>query len=236
MTTRLFAAAISLAALAATPALATDLTGAPADVTDWSGVYIGGTVGYVNADVDTSNILFEGDPSGIDPFSTTATGWLAGVTLGGNMQMDNIVVGVEGDYSVASAEGSHTDDDANFTSTARLQSLGTLRGRLGFAAGNMLLYGTGGLAFGHVEGQLDDVYNNGIITSKAGADYYGWTAGAGAEVAMSDTMSIKGEALYYDLGSENLAFDEGSEGWEPTSSDNAVTGWIARVGLNFKMP
>lgn len=231
------AAGVAAFVLAATPAMATDLMGdGGAAGHDWSGLYVGGTVGVVTTEVDTSNVLFEGSDAGLGTISYSASGWLAGVTLGANMQMDGgLVAGIEGDYSLASADASFTNTDYGFTATARLQSLGTLRGRLGFSAGNVLIYGTGGLAMGQLEGQIDDTYGSDVVTTTDTASYFGWTAGAGAEVAVSDTMSLKGEALYYDLGSQGMTFNEGSGGWNPITNDSALTGWVGRVGINFKM-
>ena len=85
-----------------------------------------------------------------------------------------------------------------------------MRGRLGVAVTpDLLLYGTGGLAYGHVDasantqlfngdGSLFAEYPASISTTKVG-----WTAGAGAEWMFARNWSAKLEYLYVDLGSES---------------------------------
>ncbi len=198
----------------------------------WNGAYVGATVGYSSAMFDVSNIEFEGTPA-LPDFSFPGNGIIGGVEGGFNMQMGQAVVGVEGDFSFTGVEGTYTDTIDDFASTGRLKSLATVRGRLGFAAGRALLFATGGVAFGNVEAQLDDGYGGPVITTTDSQNHVGWTAGGGLEVAVTDHVSIKGEALYYDLGSRTYTFNEGVGGWNPITVDAAVTGWLARVGANL---
>lgn len=240
MRTRFVLAAIAVGSTCL-PAMAADLIVSPEPEAmlpssySWSGAYIGGSVGFVTADSDVDNILFEGVASGIAPFTIDSSGWLAGVTVGVNQQWDNIVVGIEGDVSWASAEGTHEDPIAGFSITTRLQALATLRGRIGFAADQLLLYATAGLAYGSVEAELADDYPLplGTVVTTDTQGLFGWTAGVGAELAVADNISLKAEGLYYDLGSATYTFNEGPGGWNPATADAATTGWIARVGANF---
>jgi outer membrane immunogenic protein len=69
----------------------------------------------------------------------------------------------------------------------------------------------------------------------------GWTVGAGAEYALMNGWSIKGEYLHVDLGSSsvtstNLTSDNGAFAF-PASVFTHSIDWrwdIARVGLNYK--
>ena len=56
---------------------------------------------------------------------------------------------------------------------------GTLRGRGGFAMNNILIYGTGGLAFGNVRAEVMNLSENHTAA--------GWTLGAGAEIGITQT-------------------------------------------------
>jgi outer membrane immunogenic protein len=236
----LLAAAIAVVS-ACSPVMAADLmvSSAPAAMmaasTDWTGPYIGGTVGVVNLSTDVDNILFEGTDSGLDPYTIDSSGWLAGLTVGVNQQWDNIVAGVEGDISWSNAEGTYTDDIAAYSITTRLKTFATLRARLGFAVDQLLLYGTAGLAYGSIEAQLDDDYAGPTtLTTTDTQGQFGWTAGLGAELAVSDNISIKAEGLYYDLGTATYEFPEGPPGYDMVSADGTTTGWLARVGANFR--
>ena len=68
---------------------------------------------------------------------------------------------------------------------------GTVRGRAGYAMNNVLLYVTGGLAYGG--GRVDF---GGISESQT---HLGWTIGGGVEVGLTPNWSAKAEYLYVRL-------------------------------------
>lgn len=82
---------------------------------------------------------------------------------------------------------------------------GTLRGRLGYSLGGLLLYGTGGLAVGDMQATASvkavDAINGEYVKWKGSTDSinWGWTAGLGAEYGISN-VSFGLEYLYVDLG------------------------------------
>ena len=71
---------------------------------------------------------------------------------------------------------------------------GRLRG--GIDLDGTLLYGTGGVAF-----LRSDIDNAGSTHHET---FVGWTAGAGIEKMISESWSLRVEALYADFGSENF--------------------------------
>src|SRR3954453_18962233 len=97
--------------------------------TNWGGFYMGAMGGY--AAEATS------DPLAIK-------GGFAGGTLGYNWQFGTIVAGIEADGAWADISNSVTV--AGITSSDKVQALSTIRGRIGVAFDQVLLYGTGGLA------------------------------------------------------------------------------------------
>jgi outer membrane immunogenic protein len=236
----LLTAALALGGVAALPALAADPIEpyvyepvAPAAGFDWSGVYFGGTLGVVNLNADVSDIEINGSPTPFPDYSTDVSGWLAGVTLGVNHQFDNFVVGIEADLSRSNAEGTYENVPANFSVTSYLDWFGTVRGRVGFAMDQALLYGTAGLATGTTKAVLSNVYGDDppIVTTDE-QSLWGWTVGAGGEFAVTENISLKAEALYYDLGDTTYTFDE--QGGNDITADASVDGWIGRVGVNFR--
>jgi outer membrane immunogenic protein len=104
--------------------------------------------------------------------------------------MGQFVLGLEADGAWSGIED---DDGAVDTS---IDWLSTVRGRVGFALDNFLIYGTGGAAIGEV------TYDDGVVDDSD--TRVGWTAGAGVEAALTDNISIKGEYLYVDLGEEEI--------------------------------
>lgn len=209
---------------------------APAPAASWTGFYVGANVGYATSDMDVDDILFEGAPPPIDlDFGLSPDGVIGGGTIGYNYQFGSMVAGLEGDFDLTSLKDSFTNDVAGFTGTGELQWLSTLRGRIGFAADRFLVYGTGGLAIGEIKGTIDDDYGAGVvITTHDSQTHVGWTAGGGVEFALTDHITLKGEGLYYDLGSEDYSFDEGPDGYSPITTSVDASGWIARAGINWK--
>lgn len=206
MTTRIFAA-LAFAGLLTGTASAADLYVPSPDqaiVTtsaDWTGFYIGAHAGY--ADFDAAH---DGDDSDL----ATLNGWLGGVQAGYNAQFDSIVLGVEADLSAAGIlEGSDTD---HWNEEDGINALATLRGRLGFAVGDLLLYGTAGLAVANL-----DTYDEAQTIG-------GWVAGVGAEYMVTDTVSLKAEYLYTNFGTVDV------KGYGDTFD---IDGSAVRLGVNF---
>jgi outer membrane immunogenic protein len=208
---------------------------APVPSFTWTGFYAGANVGYSASDMDADDILFEGAPPPVDlGFGLSPDGVIGGATIGYNYQFGSLVAGLEGDFDLTSLRDSFTNDAAGFTGTGELEWLSTIRGRLGFAADRFLIYATGGLAIGEIKGTIDDDYGAVTITTDDSNTHVGWTAGGGVEFALTDHITIKGEGLYYDLGSEDYSFSEGPGGWNPITTSISATGWIGRAGVNWK--
>jgi opacity protein-like surface antigen len=179
---------------------------AVAPLYNWTGPYIGIAGGY---GWGHSNQTDPGIPTDIGtPLadgSFAANGGLIGGTLGYNWQQGPWVFGVEGDYSWADISGSSNTCGASsgipHSCGTKLESLGTLRGRIGYAigvTGNWLPYVTGGLAVGEVKAWDD-------FTPASGSDFRaGWTVGGGVEVGITQNWRAKIEYLYVDLGSQQM--------------------------------
>jgi len=225
----------------------------------WNGFYAGGQVGYVyglpsakfptNYSSDDGHTEIEkifdihpdfksgngrttyardgvlGPSADSDP-----TGFDGGVHGGYNLQVRNVVFGIEGDYNWGSISGtgdgiltpksSSTPIPPTSTLdttpiglpvTSRLDNLATLRGRLGFTSGPFLLYGTGGVAWVDYSAKAvspagqDDPTKPGIQnpsgTFRWGDNRIGWVAGGGVEYLISSNFSVRAEILHYDFGS-----------------------------------
>ena len=185
---------VLLPALLAYPAMAADV---PAYRTNginvpaaykWDGLYAGFQAGYsFNADV-------------IHPFGNIGgDSWLLGGFVGLNRQYGNWVLGLETDYNYSDLNG--TNNFGPITATHQIDQFGSTRARLGYAWSNYMLYGTGGLAYGHGEATVGvPGFNTG-----ANAWHVGWSAGAGLE-AMYGGFLWRAEYRYYDLGSADYGF------------------------------
>jgi len=224
----------------------------------WTGFYAGvnagaawsdGTLGLSSTTpgffVDALNIADFGDA----PDEARFTG---GAQIGVNYQIGASVVGAEVDISFVNLKNrdvaSYTEVAPTFTFSETLAAeqkvewFGTLRARLGFTPIERLLaYATGGLAFGQVKSSSTDI---GFFTgfdpsfSFSGRDSdtrWGWTLGAGAEYAVTDRLTVKGEYLYVDLRTGNYAVTDPAHPELGTYNvrDEANV-HVLRAGLNYK--
>lgn len=200
-----------------------------APIYDWTGIYIGVQGGYGWGDVEWTYV-----GSGLTADHGTRGG-LFGGTLGANFQSGNWVFGIEGDYGWANIKGTAVCPNPAFDCRSTLDTFGTVRGRVGYAWGAFMVYGTGGLAMG--EQNIRTVNIAGVPQAPSGTpvngeDIFrlGWTAGGGLEWGFAPGWSAKVEALYFDLGTDRFAVD----GAPAALVDARHSGVIVRGGINWR--
>ncbi|MBI5112963.1 MAG: autotransporter domain-containing protein [Rhodovulum sp.] len=156
-------------------------------------------------------------------------GALLGGQAGYNFQWGPWVVGLEGDIAWSNAKGSVGNPlfggQLGFFATdeTNLAWFATVTGRLGYAWERTLFYVKGGAAMADVTQQTRSNFDGSIVWS-ASKIATGWTAGLGAEYALTSNWSAKAEWLYYDLGTDTYAVDY----------DAHLRGGLARVGVNYR--
>lgn len=169
---------------------------------DWSGFYIGVHGGIGGGEFDNSYVI-DTEVGLIGYFaSDRAFGGFGGVQVGYNHQLaPNWVAGVEADFSLSGIKAEHSESSTEGFSSSyavEIDWFGTLRGRLGYAQDNVLFYGTGGAAYGKIA--YSDSNSDGFDAALTETNL-GWTAGAGVEYGITETVTLKTEYLYVDLGS-----------------------------------
>jgi outer membrane immunogenic protein len=263
-------AGAALAALVAGPAMAADLpVKAPpiVPVYDWTGFYIGINGGYSFGRSET-DFDFPGFPVVSGKFNIN--GAVLGGQAGHNWQVNpKWVVGVEGDLQWARQTGTleiadgpfcvtpittnfpvSTCNTAQATLEQRLTWFGTLRGRVGvLAAPYLLLYATGGVAFGEFENNVTvanitqattfigaaPVPGPAIVTTAAGStnnNRIGWTVGGGAEFILHGPWTAKMEFLFVDYG--NFSNTYTLAGVPVLTTNTHMIDNILRFGLNYR--
>jgi outer membrane immunogenic protein len=224
------AIALSSTAAVAADAVVVDEVIATAPEWNWSGAYIGlhGGYGWSDASSEYNDNFFNDNcgPGGFDAWGCAVDldpeGAFGGVQVGYNYVFGNgFMLGVEGDWSYASlhdsGEGYWDERD----------QLATIQARFGYAMGRWLPFATLGWGWAHVE---RTAYNpdflNPPVTDKNWHD--GWTAGVGAEYAIDNNWSVKGEYRYFDAGDEDysLTFADG------TNVDMTIH--TLRFGVNYR--
>jgi outer membrane immunogenic protein len=224
----------------------------------WTGFYLGGNAGYGWGNGDThfhplpdAATFFDLAPQSLSP---DPEGFIGGGQIGFNWQWNKwLVLGAETDFQGSDMEGHDTrfnfpnidgvgnGPDTFLAAHQRMQWFGTARGRIGFAPMcRLLIYATGGLAYGNVDYSANTNFDNGTTYPVSFTrTSLGWTVGGGLEYAISHHWSVKAEYLYYDLGDEGktqnqlfLGVPEGPPFFVHYNFEN--TGNIVRGGLNFK--
>jgi outer membrane immunogenic protein len=200
---------------------------------DWSGFYIGASVGYGWARSNGTTANADGDfPA---PYSLDPTGVMGGGFLGGNYQIKSVVLGIEADWQAANlnAGGNFLLAPTTYRNETRIKDYGSARGRLGFAIERWMLFGTAGVAWGSWDTSYAIAGLNPFYTNRV-THHVGWTAGAGVEYAFLDNWLARAEYRYTDLGSST--FVAGTTVIAPNLSDpgNRVTINDVRVGIAYK--
>jgi outer membrane immunogenic protein len=188
----------------------------------WTGFYIGVNGGGGEARFKRDGVFNFGTVH--DRQSTS--GYFVGGQIGYNYQVNNFVFGVETD--IQASQFSHTDLNA---SNYNVRYFGTVRGRIGYAFDRTLVYATGGYAYGDVRYGVN--YNNYIGTAKKTTG--GYTAGVGAEYAITNNWSVKAEYMHIWLTGSTLN-PLANTGFSQTKHIAKIKPGmdIGRVGLNYK--
>lgn len=168
------------------------------------------------------------------------SGPVGGLEAGYNWRAGtNWVLGFEADFSFTGISGAASGTTALFLSQMQTQTTsaeqgtnwyGTIRGRAGWlATPNLLLFGTGGFAYGRVFDSANYVFNappgqllfgfsfsppsvfsfqcssNTVcFAGNSSGVRTGWTAGGGLEWLLDQHWSVKTEYQFVDLGSETI--------------------------------
>ncbi len=197
-----------------------DFLGASPNI-DWSGLYAGASIGFGWGEA-TQNYDRAGDHGAatLEPDGATGSA-IAGYNW---MLNDQWLVGVEGELGVLGvSQGATEVFDGHIWSSEFGPFMSTLRGRVGYAFGDVVMYGTGGLALAGIT----DISIGNTPGETASEDNVraGWAIGFGADYALDNDWRLRGEFLHMDFGRK----DGLSDNAEAYSFDNSLN--LLRVGL-----
>jgi outer membrane immunogenic protein len=236
----------------------------PLPISSWTGFYAGGNVGYGwGQNTGTGYTSFSDVPpgglGGVAGFFAAGGNVLPGVNpkgvigggqIGYDWQVAPVwVVGLVTDIQASGmkASGTGAASIGAFTgitesNSAKVDWFGTTRARAGFLANNnLLIYGTGGVAYGQVKDStvLGDPSSGGGPSSFAGSTSStktGWAAGAGIDYAFTPHWRLGAEYLHVDLGTISVTETQASGPvfTNTFTSKAKFSDDIARLLLNYK--
>jgi outer membrane immunogenic protein len=233
----------------------------PAPLYDWTGFYVGGNVGYGSGHTDvtgsSSSVLLGVATPSTFAGGLNSSGVLGGGQIGFNYQFAPYwVAGIEADIDGAGINGSTNTCSATTagvavgcdTAALKLTDFGTVRGRLGYAWNNMLLFGTGGFAWG----QNSTTHTGTCVgpgcpaaslpfasnSPTTSTTFPGWAAGAGAEWGFLPNWTLRLEYLHLGFNdvTTNYVFSGTVVGLPfttatHTSANSGVD--LVRLGVNY---
>ncbi len=228
------ASMLAMAAAAIVPASAADMYRGEmggykdgpvyAPVATWTGFYAGVNGGYAfDARKEHGGLQDEGG--------------FGGGQIGYNWQgilHPHLVFGVEADIQGTGIDNKGVTtifDGVPANHEISVDYFGTVRGRIGYATGPLLVYGTGGFAYGNVNNQFHVVANNNVFSSDSVQT--GFAAGGGVEYKFSPAWSLKAEYQYIDLGHSDPVLTAGSVQRPGVPKTGDVQLNTVRVGLNY---
>ncbi|OAI24915.1 porin [Methylosinus sp. R-45379] len=176
----------------------------PPPAFSWTGPYVGLNLGGGWLDRGNNNNNWGWNNNS----NNTSGGVVGGGQIGWNYQISPLfVVGLESDIQGTSIGSGNNNNNwwggLGGVDRAKVPWFGTVRGRLGLALldSRLLIYGTGGFAYGEVRHPFNGGFwwgnnNNNDVRG-------GWTAGGGVEWAFLPNWSAKIEYLYTELNDNN---------------------------------
>ncbi len=206
----------------------------PPPAPTWTGFYLGVNGGFGwnknSGDLFCADAVFCPEATGniLKP-----KGGLAGGQIGYNWQSGIVVYGIEADIQWADIHESATVATGvrglDFDASQKLDWFGTVRGRLGITpwSQSALLYVTGGLIYGgeKTTASLDTAAASVVVSNSTTRT--GGTIGVGLEYLFAPNFSGKVEALWYDMGHQNLFIND------IDAAHFSYQGVIVRGGLNW---
>jgi outer membrane immunogenic protein len=188
--------------------------------------------------------------------SRSNDGFVGGGQVGYNYQIGQWVIGVEADLQFADMNKSRTGDvvtlvpavgnpgivgfrGASNSNFGGIDWFGTVRGRLGYAIDRMMIYGTGGFAFGGADNNTNDGFDS--FRSHNDSTRTGWAAGGGIEYAFTPNLTGKIEGLVVSLernrdngfiGVSGAGLPIYTTGLGRSNNDSEFG--VVRAGLNYK--
>lgn len=163
-------------------------SGTASNRSDWSGAYASVGLSYTHSSFSTNTAY--------NPARATKPG--ISLILGHSFQQDDLVYGAEIVGNFSNIKGNSTGCGIGAaTCSSIVQNYLVLRGRLGVAVDDFLVFGT----LGVISDRMSQLVNGSGISQR----HYGISAGVGAEYALDEHWSVRGDLEYHHMGKKTYA-------------------------------
>jgi outer membrane immunogenic protein len=162
-------------------------------VYSWTGFYVGAMGGYGWSEEVRASI----GGLTVSTSSNDLKGGFAGGTIGYNQQMGSWVMGIEADGAWSDLK--YSVSAFGVTVADKIQSVGSVTGRIGYVASTALVYFKGGYAW--ADNQISAAGFG--LTFAESRFHSGWTVGAGLEYMFVPNWSAKVEYMFADYSNAN---------------------------------
>ncbi len=156
-----------------------------------------------------------------------------------------------GTFGISAPTGLGTGNVAFFNLPQERDFFGTARGRLGVAYDRVLVYATGGLAWGATDDENRNIPAAAFFTSptarsraqrlangsESESSDIGWTVGGGVEYAFTRNLTARVEGLYVKIGEEGsniVGVTNRGQAIRQTGGDATGEFGLVRGGVNFR--
>ena len=199
----------------------------------WTGFYFGGNAGYGGGEDRYSVRPTAAASQPYGTLSLHADGFAGGAQAGYNYVLGGLgggpLIGVEADIDGSTINGKSDlrIGDIALSGGSHLDYFGTVRGRVGYVFGSLMVYGTGGFAYG---GETSSIQIGTIYSGSTERTHIGYSYGGGFEYALADNISLKTEFVRATLETQRLI---GARVDGVVALTHQPTVNLARAGINF---
>lgn len=205
-------AAALVLVFSATPTLSDPMSAQGYGQTDWSGAYLSFGLSHTSTSFSTNTAYA--------PARASGTG--ASLILGYNLQQDDIVYGAEVLLNRDRVRGSATGCGLGVTCSSSVRNYFAVRIRVGLSLDDTLVFGT----LGYASDEQDHTINGVTASSRR---HTGPTIGIGAEHALNENWSVRGDLEYYRLNSKGYVLPAPAGATTIRPSHTA-----GRLGLSYR--
>jgi outer membrane immunogenic protein len=193
----------------------------------WAGLYVGAQIGRGWGQTQYSQFPHASPAGLVSPMDLSgATG---GAYVGYSFQFGSLVAGIEADAAKSWIRSQSVWVAADQMVRTEFDWSASIRGRLGYAIGRVMLYITAGVTIARINFPYTRISDPGGDNEQTRT---GWTAGAGLEFALADNLIFRGEYRYTDFGENFYVKPIEDGGVHP--SDTPVTVQEVRAGIAYR--